>query len=168
MGKLKKINFGALVTIVLLVCVVVYVLTMFVKHRELDRQSIPFLNDFFTDDADWRTIPEEYRQDSEGYIKSIEEEVKKYFCDENAYRNYIEYAVLTQYKQNSFVADESNGTCRIKTEGSNFDGEKYKLSVYVSNNIYENSFDVEIVDSDSGIKISSIEGPVNYLTMEVF
>lgn len=156
MRFLRKVNLGAVVSVVLLIGIAVYIVTMTIVHQDLDKESQKFLSSFFAEDADWRTIPEEYRTDSEGYIKSIEKEVKKYFYDDDVYQYYIDIAILSQFDQNLFFENSQSGSCIVDFGSSKFDGKLYEISAYVSNSIYSEPVDVVIVEGDEGIRIDAI------------
>ena len=94
----RKINLGVIALLIVVISVAVYMIYMNGKHNDLGKKADDFLTSFFESDADWATIPEEYRKDSKSYIESIEKDAKKYFCDDGAYDYYIKNAKIIAIK----------------------------------------------------------------------
>lgn len=125
---MKKVNRGIIVLLCLLLAVVVYVVCISVKGKSLKSQSNDFVYGFLEKDVQWRNIPLEYQNDSDGYIKSIENEVKNYFYDESAYDFYIQNAILSQYQTGNFCPKMS---VSLGEFSDSYDGKYVDCNFYV-------------------------------------
>ena len=159
MGFFKKINRGFALTLVILSVVIVYVCVLGLHHHVLNKKSAAFVASFFEADGDWRSIPEEFRQDSNAYIKSIEEDVRKYFDNENVYKYYINNAILSQYEENNFLEEDECEYKTFETYGSKYDGELFVINVYAEFGAESHDLYLTLRESDAELKIVSFAQP---------
>lgn len=133
MKFLKKANRGIIFLILLILSVSIYIVVCSVQRSGMMSDSENFINQFVDKENDWRVIPDEYKDDPEGYIKSIEEEVKPYFENDKAYDAYIENVIMVQYKDYVFI--EGMDVNRISIELFSFDGEQATCEFTVDYNM---------------------------------
>lgn len=156
----RKINIGAIVLLIVVISVAVYMVCMNSKHNKIEEEAESFITSFFEADADWATIPEEYRKDSKGYIKSIEKDVKKYFCDDSAYDYYIKYVILVQYNSNKFLNQNEHTFKKSDILSTSFDGKKIEVSMTVDMESISGEVKMTLIESNDGLKISSLNYPL--------
>ena len=156
----RKINLGVIALLIVVISVAVYMIYMNGKHNDLGKKADDFLTSFFESDADWATIPEEYRKDSKSYIESIEKDAKKYFCDDGAYDYYIKNAILSQYESNSFFdqKDRDFNDAVILRTGS--DGETFEISLNVDTSFYSGDVKMTLIETDDGFRIKCLDYPL--------
>lgn len=161
----KRINRGLILTLVILCFVFVHICVLAAKHDRLEKESASFIAAFFKAEENWKSIPEEFRQDSDEYIKSIEQEAKMYFDNEKVYEYYIKDVILSQYESGKFLKQEECEYSMFETYGSNYDGELLQVSVFVgigseiASNYSSDNFTITLKESDSGLKIVSFAQP---------
>ncbi|MFR1517576.1 MAG: hypothetical protein ACLSVG_02190 [Clostridia bacterium] len=119
MKGLKKINRGLLLTLAVAVVVLIYIIVLSIKVENMKDDAERFLNGFLAADAGWKVIPEEYKEDYEGYISEIGPAVRKYFADEGAYDYYIENNIHAQYRMQTFY--QAYDASLMQNSGSGYD-----------------------------------------------
>ena len=163
MKFLKKINRGAVLFLVVITLVIMYICVLIGKHNKLDNQAAVFMDSFFKAEEDWKSIPEDFRSDSDAYIKTIEKDVKKYFDNESVYEYYIKDAIISQYESNKFLAQEECVYKFFEIDNSKYDGELLEIDLYFSigkdsdndYDYYTDEIKITLRESDSGLKIVS-------------
>ncbi|MBE7058726.1 MAG: hypothetical protein E7387_06460 [Ruminococcaceae bacterium] len=155
----KKINRGVVFTLVVLSLVIVYVCVLGVNHYLMGEEASGFVSSFFRAEEDWRSIPENFRQDSNAYIKSIENDVKKYFANENVYEFYIKNVILSQYEKNTFYTEEECQYKSFATYVNKYDGELLEISVYTEMGVETYDIYMTLCEDDSELKIASLAQP---------
>lgn len=108
MKGIKKINRGLILTVVVLLAVITYLVIISIKINKMEVEAKSFLETFLAADEKYKVIPDEYRDDYEGYLKKIEPEMRNYFADDGAYEYYVENNIHSQYRNNNFYK-----TCRV-------------------------------------------------------
>ena len=128
-----------------------------------------FINQFVDKENGWRVIPDEYKDDLEGYIKSIEEDVRPYFENDKAYDAYIENVIMVQYKDYVFI--EGMDVNRISIELFSFDGEQATCEFTVDYNM-KTSENAGQSDSDSlfsgfKMKLSQVNNKIKIVSHDI-
>ena len=159
----RKINLGVIALLIVVISVAVYMIYMNGKHNDLGKKADDFLTSFFESDADWATIPEEYRKDSKSYIESIEKDAKKYFCDDGAYDYYIKNAILSQYESNSFFDQKDRDFNDAVILRTGYDGETFEISLNVDTSFYLGAVNMTLIETDDGFRIKCLDYPLPFL-----
>lgn len=155
----RKINFGVIVLLIVVISAAVYMIYMNSKYNDLGEEANVFLVSFFEADADWGTVPEEYRKDSKSYIESIEKDVKKYFCDDGAYEFYIKNAILAQYESNNFYDQSDRKFNEATIFETAYDGENFEVFLTVDTSFFSGSVNMTLIEADGGFKIKCLDYP---------
>lgn len=155
----RKINVGAILMLLAAVCVVSYIVYMTSKHNDLEKQSKSFIESFFESDEDWRIIPTEFRNDSKGYIESIENDVKKYL-DDSACEYYLKYAILSQFEKNVFIEPDSHGLDSLEWFKCKYDGQNIKIEAWVDMRSCVGDINFILCEDSSGLKITHLNYPL--------
>lgn len=150
MKFLRKVNIGAVISVIILTIVVVYMVTLTSKYSDLKKQSDIFMTSFFNENADCVTIPENYRNDYDNYIKSIEEKIKPYFYDDESYNKYLETFILPQFSSNFIANDISANSEMFRCA---YDGEHLEVDFKVD---CFGTVISTLTETDDGLKITSI------------
>ena len=165
MKFLKKANRGFVFLILLILSVVVYIVVCTIQRNDMKSESEIFIHQFINNEKNWRTIPEEYRDDSEGYIKSIENDVRPYFANDDAYNYYVENVIMLQFEKNVFLEEvdidsifievfsyeDNQATCEIMVNSNTKNSEKTESNIVLP----ENYFKMRLCQEENGIKIIS-------------
>lgn len=159
----RKINLGVIALLIVVISVAVYMIYMNGKHNDLEKKADDFITSFFESDADWATIPEEYRKDSKSYIESIEKDAKKYFCDDGAYDYYIKNAILSQYESNSFFDQKDRDFNDAVIFMTGYDGETFEISLNVDTSFFSGDVNMTLIETDDGFKIKCLDYPFPFL-----
>ena len=67
----RKVNFGVILLLVVVIATFAYIICKTSEHSKLDKKAEDFIISFFEADKEWRTIPMEYRDDSSGYVRMV-------------------------------------------------------------------------------------------------
>ena len=105
MKILKKVNRGLLLTILVLIVVGVYVVTLVKEVNGLKTEVEKEATEFLSVQAECMVIPEDFQEDPDAYVAKIEPLLKGFFAEEEAYQFYIENNILSQYKNKMFYKD---------------------------------------------------------------
>ncbi len=98
----RKVNRGLLFTILVLLIVIVYMITLTVRVKALCREADSVLRNFLQADSVCQVIPEEYRTDCDAYLRKIEPDLRPYFANDDVYAYYIDHTIRVQYSSHSF------------------------------------------------------------------
>lgn len=111
----RKVNRGLLFTILVLLIMIVYMITLTVRVKTLCGEADSVLRAFLQADSVCQVIPEEYRTDCDAYLRKIEPELRPYFANDDVYAYYIDHTIRAQYSKNSFYESyrASVGECRF-------------------------------------------------------
>ena len=166
MKFLKKANRGIIFLILLILSVSIYIVVCSVKRSDMKSESKVFINQFIDKCNAWHVIPEEYKDDPEGYVKSIEKDVRPYFENDKAYDAYIKNVIMLQYEANTFLEELDIDSIFIET--FSYDGKQAVCEVMVKGTtkpsantgssdirLYENYFKLKLCQKDNEIKIVS-------------
>ena len=165
MKFLKKANRGFVFLILLILSVVVYIVVCTIQRNDMKSESEIFIHQFINNEKNWRTIPEEYRDDSEGYIKSIENDVRPYFANDDAYNYYVENVIMLQFEKNVFLEEVDIDSIFI--EAFSYDGKQAVCDIMVnstikpsantgsSDGVFSNYFRLKLCQENNEIKIVS-------------
>lgn len=155
----RKVNFGVILLLVVVIATFAYIICKTSEHSKLDKKAEDFIISFFEADKEWRTIPMEYRDDSSGYVSSIEKDVKAFFCEDGAYEYYIKYAILSQYEDNVFIEENEYVYMHSEISKSIYDGKNYEIEIYVDCGFLVGDFRMSLQESVDGMKISFLNYP---------
>lgn len=149
MKLFKSINRGLILTLLVLIVVITYVITVSLKASAMEEMSDSCLADFLIKDSEWKVIPAEYRNNEAGYLEKIESEVRTYFENDSAYNYYIDNNISCQFRTGNFC-------------------ERYSASIYekygstYDNGISQNYYMMYITYRMSNGE--SVDGDFSYMT----
>lgn len=155
----RKINVGAILMLIAAVCAVSYMVLMTSKHNDLEEKSKSFIEAFFESDEIWRTVPNEFRNDPQGYIDSIEDEVKQYL-DDDACDYYLKHAILSQFETNVFIEADGHVLDRLEWYECKYDGRIIQIEAWIEMRSCFGDVNITLREDDSGLKITYLNYPL--------
>ncbi len=165
MKFLKKANRGFIFLILLVLSVTIYIVVCTVKRSDMKSNAEVFINQLIDKDSVWRVIPDEYKDDPEGYVKTIKEDIRPYFENDKAYDAYINNVIMLQFDKNVFLEEVDIDSIFI--EAFSYDGKQAVCDIMVnsttkpsantgsSDGVFSNYFRLKLCQENNEIKIVS-------------